>query len=78
MTDIEMRKLVEKARNHIIWIATEVFPEDRTRALDQAYGFVQGIMFAYIDNRALYNMLGDMWIKTGNAIRFNELEKEEI
>lgn len=78
MTDIEMRKLVEKARNHIIWIATEVFPEDRTRALDQAYGFVQGIMFAYIDNRALYNMLSDMWIKTGNAIRFNELEKEEI
>ena len=38
MTDIEMRNLVEKARNHIIWIATELFPEDkdRTRALDQA------------------------------------------
>ena len=28
MTDVEMRKLVEKARNHIIWIATDVFPEE--------------------------------------------------
>ena len=77
MTDVEMRKLVEKARNHIIWIATDVFPEDRTRALDQAYGFVQGVMYAYKDNNALFNLLQDMWIKTCNAIRFGELEKEE-
>lgn len=78
MTHAEMTKLVEETERHITWIATEVFPENRARALDQAYGFVQGVMFAYKDNHALFNLLQDMWIKISNAIRFNELEKEEV
>ena len=75
MTNTEMIKLVDDTRRHIVWIATEVFPKDKTRALDQAYGFVQGVMFAHKGDNALFNLLQDMWIKTGNAIRFNELEK---
>lgn len=76
MTYAEMTKLVEETEKHITWIATEVFPEDRARALDQAYGFVQGVMFAHKDNRALFNLLQDMWIKVGKAITFGELKAE--
>lgn len=74
MTHAEMTKLVEETERHITWIATEVFPENRARALDQAYGFVQGVMFAYKDNRAMFNLLQDMWIRVGKAITFGELK----
>lgn len=74
MTYAERKNLVEGVRKHILWIAS-IYPDNVNRALDESYGFVQGVIFAHKDDEAFFNDMQDMWIKTGDEIRFGRVRE---
>lgn len=60
MTYEEKVEIVEKARKDIVRRVIGFGYDHKKEAIDQAFGFLQGIDFAYNDNE-LYGMLAVMW-----------------
>ena len=47
-----------RIEQHLRWIAFEVFPNDNNRAIEQCYGFVQGITWCHEE---WYDEITEMW-----------------
>lgn len=49
---------LEKVEKHLNWIAFDVFPNDQKRAIEQCYGFIQGVTFF---DDTIWEDVTEMW-----------------
>lgn len=74
MTTQDKKNLVRRVRAEVMRTVM-VFPDNKTRGLDQAFGFVMGVLYVNQDDTELCDLIQEMWAKAKKDINNNNFRK---